>query len=93
MVRHLPFAEFMTSLLISLSLAGRYDLLPIDNESMEWVPTRDGVIPSGRRPIEGGYEEHGARLFHAYADINGVSVPGKTGEHLVRPFSFISVVI
>jgi hypothetical protein len=61
---------------------GRFDLLPIDTNTMEWLPTRDGVIPSGRRPVEGGYEEHGARLFHAYADVDGNAVPGKTGEHL-----------
>ena len=33
---------------------GRYDLLPFDPNTMEFVPTSDGKIPSGRRPVEGG---------------------------------------
>ncbi|KAI0649085.1 hypothetical protein C8Q79DRAFT_998961 [Trametes meyenii] len=61
---------------------GRYDLLPFDSNTMEWVRTFSGVIPSGRRPVEGGYEETGGKLFHALATVNGVRVPGKTGEHL-----------
>ncbi|GBE87996.1 hypothetical protein BKA93DRAFT_793193 [Sparassis latifolia] len=60
---------------------GRYDLLPFDPATMEWVPTSRGLIPPGRRPIEGGYEESG-KLYHALADIRGMKVPGKTGEHL-----------
>lgn len=62
---------------------GRYDLLPIDDNLMEWVDTSHGRIPSGRRPIEGGYEEDGERLFHALASVNGIWIPGKTGLHLV----------
>ncbi|KIJ37610.1 hypothetical protein M422DRAFT_177869 [Sphaerobolus stellatus SS14] len=61
---------------------GRYDLLPIDENWMEWVQTGHGRIPPGRRPVEGGYEENGERLFHALANIDGNWVPGKTGEHL-----------
>ncbi|TFK47823.1 hypothetical protein OE88DRAFT_746128 [Heliocybe sulcata] len=61
---------------------GRYDLLPFTPENMEWVATSYGRIPAGRRPVEGGYEEHGAKLYHALAEVNGVYVPGKTGEHL-----------
>ncbi|KAI0367790.1 hypothetical protein BV20DRAFT_1037508 [Pilatotrama ljubarskyi] len=61
---------------------GRYDLLPFDPNTMEWVPTSHGQIPHGRRPIEGGYEENGGKLYHALATIHGVSVPGKTGTHL-----------
>ena len=63
---------------------GRYDLLPFAPETMEWVRTSHGRVPHGRRPVEGGYEDHGAKLYHAAAVINGVKVPGKTGEHLVR---------
>ena len=63
---------------------GRYDLLPIDPDIMEWVPTSQGRIPVGRRPVEGGYEEHGGKLYHALGVIQGVHTPGKTGEHLVR---------
>ncbi|KAA1467509.1 hypothetical protein DENSPDRAFT_832582 [Dentipellis sp. KUC8613] len=61
---------------------GRYDLLPFTPETMEWVRTSRGRIPPGKRPVEGGYEDHGAKLYHAVAMINGVPVPGKTGEHL-----------
>jgi hypothetical protein len=49
---------------------------------MEFVHTSRGVIPPGRRPIEGGYEQDGNKLYHAVAVVNGVKVPGKTGEHL-----------
>lgn len=49
---------------------------------MEWVHTSAGRIPPGRRPVEGGYEEQGSKLYHAIGVISGVGVPGKTGEHL-----------
>ena len=59
---------------------GRYDILPITDD-MEWVQCEGGGIPYGRTPVEGGYEgEH--PLYHAYADIHGTKVPGKTGPHL-----------
>ncbi|GLB40460.1 putative protein of unknown function (DUF3421) [Lyophyllum shimeji] len=61
---------------------GRYDLLPFVPEKMEWVPTSYGGLPPGRRLVEGGYEDNGAKLYHALAIVNGVKVPGKTGEHL-----------
>ena len=61
---------------------GRYDLLPYLPAQMEFVPAENGRIPYGRRPIAGGYEEQGAKLYHAVALINGLRVPGKTGEHL-----------
>lgn len=63
---------------------GRYDLLPFAPDMMEWVRASKGHIPNGRRPVEGGYEENGAKLYHALAVVDGVCVPGKTGEHLVR---------
>ncbi|KAH7927931.1 hypothetical protein BV22DRAFT_1031264 [Leucogyrophana mollusca] len=61
---------------------GRFDLLPFDPETMEFVPTSLGRIPHGRRPVEGGYEENGAKLYHAMSWIRGTRVPGKTGVHL-----------
>ncbi|KAG5644380.1 hypothetical protein DXG03_008608 [Asterophora parasitica] len=61
---------------------GRYDLLPFNPDTMEWVATSYGQIPEGRRPIEGGYEDHGAKLYHGLAEVDGVKVPGKTAEHL-----------
>ena len=62
---------------------GRYDLLPFNPSMMEIVPTSGGHIPPGRRPVEGGYEEDGRKLYHALAIIDGVQVPGKCAEHLV----------
>ncbi|KAF8992833.1 hypothetical protein BDQ17DRAFT_1392762 [Cyathus striatus] len=53
---------------------GRYDLLPFVPEQMEFVRTSGGQIPQGR--------QNGSKLYHAVAEINGVRVPGKTGEHL-----------
>jgi len=61
---------------------GRYDLLPFQPQMMEWVPAFNGHIPQGRQPIDGGYEDHGAKLYHALAQVSGVMVPGKTGVHL-----------
>ena len=59
-------------------------LLPFNAERMEWVPASHGVIPYGRRPIVGGYEEIGEDMFyHALAVVRGVKVPGKIGPHLV----------
>lgn len=64
---------------------GRYDLLPITPD-MEWIPTKNGEIPPGRRPVEGGYESGGQKLYHALGKIGEVDVPGKTGAHLVSAF-------
>ena len=73
---------------------GRYDLLPFDPSTMELVPTSRGEIPAGRRPIEGGYEENGAKLYHAVANVQGVKVPGKTGQHLcVRFYHFMMYIL
>ena len=69
---------------MELEHSGRYDLLPFRPDTMELVPARDGIVPYGRRPVEGGYEGDGAKLYHALAVVDGVKVPGKTGEHLVR---------
>jgi hypothetical protein len=61
---------------------GRYDLLPFDPNTMELVQTSRGEIPHGRRPIEGGYEEDGTKLYHTVALVDNLRVPGKTGTHL-----------
>jgi len=60
----------------------RYDVLPFNTNTMEWVSTSGGRIPPGRRPVEGGYEEDGQYLYHALAVVEGVRVPGKTGPSL-----------
>jgi hypothetical protein len=63
---------------------GKFDLLPFDFNKMEWREASYGQLPPNRKPIYGGYEENGQPLYHAMAIVNGVSVPGKTGPHLVR---------
>ena len=68
---------------------GRYDLLPFMPETMEWVRASQGRLPQDRRPVEGGYEDNGARLYHAVATVEGVQVPGKAGAHLVRRMRLI----
>ncbi|KAI0001515.1 hypothetical protein BJV74DRAFT_819111 [Russula compacta] len=65
-----------------LNHQGRYDLLPIVPEHMQLVPTSHGRVPPGCRPVKGGFEQNGAELYHAVAEIGGVKVPGKTGTHL-----------
>ena len=71
---------------------GRFDLLPFRKDLMEWVRTSGGRIPSGRRPVEGGYEETGEKLYHAVGLVKGVKVPGKTGQHLYVVCGFIYLV-
>ncbi len=61
---------------------GRYDLLPFDPDTMEFVRTSYGSIPDGRRPVEGGYEEDGTPLYHGVAMFNGIRIPGKTSFRL-----------
>lgn len=68
---------------------GRFDLLPFVPAIMEFVPTSNGHVPHGRRPVKGGFEQSGSELYHAVAVIDGVKVPGKTGIHLVRVYEQI----
>jgi hypothetical protein len=49
---------------------------------MRWCEAKDGQIPYGKEPIQGGYEESGEQLYHALAKIRDFWVPGKTGTHL-----------
>ncbi|PIL33773.1 hypothetical protein GSI_04398 [Ganoderma sinense ZZ0214-1] len=57
-------------------------LLPFDPAAMRWVQASGGQPPRGSRPVEGGYERiDKERLYHARAVVNGVTVPGKAGEH------------
>ena len=56
---------------------------------MEWVSASDGIIPSGRMPVEGGFEETGESLYHAL-DKSSPSYAGKTAPHIGKfsPFFF-----
>lgn len=65
-----------------LEYKGNFDLLPFDPYCMEWVPTSRGKLPHNRILIDGGFEEDGRPLYHAMGKVDGVPVPGKTGEHL-----------
>ena len=71
------------------------EIVGIDLNIMEWVPTNLGHIPIGMQPVEGGYDNDDQRLYHAAFVFDGCTVPGKTGEHLVsfiRPaISFTSL--
>ncbi|KAE9404942.1 hypothetical protein BT96DRAFT_877056 [Gymnopus androsaceus JB14] len=73
----------------------RYELLRFNSNMMELVRTSQGQIPSGRRPIEGSYEEDGTKLYHGMAIVNGIkslerllviccNVPFAGEEHGVR---------
>ncbi|KAK5987890.1 hypothetical protein PT974_12025 [Cladobotryum mycophilum] len=61
---------------------GDYEVLPYLPELMEFVEAKNGQVPVGRRGVIGGHEDEGKLLYHAIADIKGVWVPGKTGEHI-----------
>lgn len=61
---------------------GRYDLLIIDDELMEWVESVRKDVPPNRKGVEGGYEDHGVRLYHALGSKYGMTIPGKIGVHL-----------
>ncbi|KAM6503406.1 hypothetical protein JOM56_000349 [Amanita muscaria] len=62
--------------------SGSYDLLPFSPKTMELVRTSRAQVPPGRRPVEGGYEENGNKLYHAVAVVKGFRMPAKTGLHL-----------
>jgi len=59
---------------------GQFSLLCITDD-MEWVPASDGVIPEGRVPVEGGFEETGHKLYHAL-DKTEPYYAGKTAPHI-----------
>ena len=59
------------------------NVLHVDPGAMEWMPTAFGRLPIGVQPVEGGYDKNGERFYHAICVFNDVTVPGKTGEHLV----------
>lgn len=46
------------------------------------MPTSSGKLPDKRIVVNGGLEEDGLPLYHAMGKVEGVPVPGKTGEHL-----------
>jgi hypothetical protein len=61
---------------------GSYDILPFDPVRMKLVRTSYGRIPPGMRPVQGGFEDDGAPLYHAIGTHRNLRVPGKVGEHL-----------
>ncbi|KZV73091.1 hypothetical protein PENSPDRAFT_575050 [Peniophora sp. CONT] len=67
---------------------GVYEILLIDEETMEWVGARKGRLPFGRAPVEGGYSESSKRLYYAATTLDGYRVPGRTREHEGANFSW-----
>ncbi|KAH7102992.1 hypothetical protein BKA62DRAFT_698263 [Auriculariales sp. MPI-PUGE-AT-0066] len=63
---------------------GPFFVVPLNPLMMEWVHTSHGKIPHGRRPVEAGFEHTGEALYHAVGLVDGVRVPGKAGEHLIK---------
>ena len=47
---------------------------------MEWVLAKNGEIPLGRRPVEGGYESSWEELCHALGKTDDTHVSGKAGN-------------
>ncbi|KAJ5116800.1 hypothetical protein N7456_001148 [Penicillium angulare] len=68
---------------------GKYDLLPFVPELMALVPSYRGEVPEGRRPIPGGHESDGRKLYHAVAEVDGLLVPGKVAPHLLLEVAWI----
>ncbi|VDC06810.1 unnamed protein product [Peniophora sp. CBMAI 1063] len=58
------------------------EIVHVNPDTMEWVPSNHGRLPIGLQPVEGGYDKGDRRLYHATHDFDGHTVPGKTGEHL-----------
>lgn len=62
---------------------GRYQILPLDTERMEWVPSSRGAIPEGQKPVWGGWDAgEGEMLYHAFGHVHGVDVPGMTSQRI-----------
>ncbi len=64
-----------------MAYMGRYDLLPFNPRTMEFVRTSYGSIPGGSRPVEGGYEEDMTPLYHGIAVVDGIRLPGTIRRH------------
>ena len=66
---------------------GPFTVLPFDPDLMVLTSTSGGIIPDGRRPIEGGFEktERGRRvLYHVVAKTkNNIPFIGRIGEDWV----------
>ncbi|SJL14313.1 uncharacterized protein ARMOST_17769 [Armillaria ostoyae] len=60
---------------------GRYDLLPFNPDTMEFVRTSRGRFPAGRKLVRGGYDEDGSPLYHGVTVYNGIKIPGKALTH------------
>lgn len=59
-----------------------FSVLPF-RDDMELVPTARGVVPPGRRPVGGDYDEQGRSLYHAMLYVVGRRFPGMCAEHAV----------
>lgn len=64
-----------------------FDLLSYDASVYELVEAQSGVVPPGKRPVNGGYDQQGRALYHGIA-LHSESgrkyrVPGEVSEHTV----------
>jgi hypothetical protein len=58
---------------------------------LRWVPVRGKLNPAslGYKPVEGGRENDGTRLYVAQAEFEGVFHPGKASDKLDGMYSVI----
>lgn len=54
---------------------GRFEIQPFDSRRMRWMTPFDGKVPSGRLPVQGGYDRSEV-LYHALVTIRD----GSTGR-------------
>lgn len=61
-----------------------FTILRFDRDLLELVTAYGSdCVPSGRRPVIGGYEANGEPLYHSVAECDGHLIPGKAASHLV----------
>ena len=60
-----------------------FDILSLNVELLEFLPTSRGVTPPGRRPVEGSYDAQGRKLYHAMLHFVGRQIPEMCSEYLV----------
>jgi hypothetical protein len=56
-----------------------FSILHVDSSRMKWVPVQEMRSAEHRaiRPVEAGLDENHPKLYYAYAEINGMKVPGQ----------------
>lgn len=66
---------------VVLSGGGVGNALFEDPETMQWVSVEaDGALPEGSRPVRGGRDDEGRQKWHVAGWVDGVRMPGWSGE-------------